>query len=113
MLQYLSEKIIPASVVLFLTIMCLVGVSRSVHAEDFIGQIIMLPYTFCPAGYKEAEGQLLKIADYAALYSLLGTQYGGDGQTTFALPKLHGASETGSGKLKVCIAVNGIYPQRP
>ena len=47
-------------------------------------------YTFCPRGWAEADGQLLPISQYTALFSLYGTTYGGDGRTTFALPDLRG-----------------------
>ena len=59
-------------------------------AEPFIGEIMMVGYTFCPRGWAEANGQLLPIAQNTALFSLYGTTYGGDGRTTFALPDLRG-----------------------
>jgi microcystin-dependent protein len=59
-------------------------------AEPFLGQILMVPYTFAPRGWANCEGQLLSIAQNTALFSLLGTTFGGDGQTTFALPDLRG-----------------------
>lgn len=58
--------------------------------EAFIGQIMMVGYTFCPRGWAEANGQLLAINSNAALFSLYGTTYGGDGRNTFALPDLRG-----------------------
>lgn len=70
------------------------------HALDpFIGQIIWVGYNFCPRGFTEADGQLLPISQYSALFSLYGTNYGGDGRTTFALPDLRGraAIHTGNG----------------
>lgn len=65
---------------------------RSAHAqaEPFIGQIMYVPYTFCPKGWAEASGQVLSINMNQALFSLLGTTYGGDGRTTFQLPDLRG-----------------------
>ena len=54
--------------------------------ENFIGEIREFPYNFCPRGWTEASGQLLPISQNQALYSLLGTMYGGDGRTSFALP---------------------------
>ncbi|ARE39178.1 Microcystin dependent protein [Rhodovulum sp. P5] len=59
-------------------------------AEPFIGEIMMVGYTFCPRSWAEANGQLLPISEYSALFSLYGTTYGGDGRTTFALPDLRG-----------------------
>src|SRR6266568_2255274 len=58
--------------------------------EPFLGEIILVPYNFAPQGWAFCEGQLLSIAQNTALFSLLGTTYGGDGRTTFALPDLRG-----------------------
>jgi len=59
-------------------------------AEPFIGQIIMTGFNFAPRSYALCNGQLLSIAQNTALFSLLGTQYGGDGRVTFGLPDLRG-----------------------
>lgn len=59
-------------------------------AEPFLGQIIMFAGNFAPRGWAFCEGQLLPISQNTALFSLLGTAYGGDGRTTFALPDLRG-----------------------
>lgn len=59
-------------------------------AEPFIGEIRMFGGNFAPLGWAFCNGQLLAIAQYDALYALIGTTYGGDGQTTFALPDLRG-----------------------
>ena len=58
--------------------------------EQFLGQILMVGFTFAPAGWALCNGQLLSISQNAALFSLLGTSYGGDGRNTFALPNLQG-----------------------
>src|SRR4051812_31123411 len=57
-------------------------------AEPFIGQIILFAGNFAIRSYAMCNGQLLPIAQNTALFSLLGTTYGGNGQTTFALPDL-------------------------
>jgi len=54
----------------------------------YIGEIILVPYNFAPLGFMTCDGQLVPIADNDALFNLIGTTYGGDGQTTFALPNL-------------------------
>lgn len=54
----------------------------------YIGEIILVPYNFAPVGFLTCAGQMLPIAQYDALFNLIGTTYGGDGQTTFALPNL-------------------------
>lgn len=58
--------------------------------EPFLGQIQMFGFNFAPRGWAFCEGQLLPISQNSALFSLLGTTYGGDGRTTFALPDLKG-----------------------
>ncbi len=59
-------------------------------AQPYIGEIRMFGGNFAPAGWQFCEGQLLAIADYDTLFNLIGTTYGGDGQSTFALPDLRG-----------------------
>lgn len=58
--------------------------------EPYIGEIVMYGFNFAPRGWAHCNGQMLPIAQNTALFSLLGTTYGGDGQTTFALPDLRG-----------------------
>ena len=64
----------------------------------FLGQIIQGGWNFAPRGFATCAGQLLPIAQNTALFSLLGTTYGGNGQTTFALPDLRGRSMIGPGQ---------------
>lgn len=59
-------------------------------SDPFIGEIKMFAGNFAPQGYAFCDGQLLPISQYSALFSILGTTYGGDGRTTFALPDLRG-----------------------
>lgn len=58
--------------------------------DAFIGQIFPVAFDFAPRGWMRCEGQLLSINQNTALFSLLGTTFGGNGQTTFALPDLRG-----------------------
>ncbi|MBL7976401.1 MAG: tail fiber protein, partial [Candidatus Kapabacteria bacterium] len=67
-------------------------------AEPFIGQIIQVGFNFAPRGYASCNGQLLPIAQNTALFSLLGTQYGGDGRVTFGLPDLRGRTPLHQGQ---------------
>ena len=72
-------------------------------AEDpYIGALMPMagktPGGTCPRGWLPAEGQLLRIQSYTALFSLLGFSYGGDGQTTFGLPDLRGRTAVGVGQ---------------
>ncbi len=59
-------------------------------ADPFLGQIVMFGGNFAPRGWALCDGQLLAISQNSALFSILGTTYGGDGRTTFALPDLRG-----------------------
>ncbi len=59
-------------------------------SEPFIGQIMLFAGNFAPRGWAFCNGQILSIAQNTALFSILGTTYGGNGQTTFALPDLRG-----------------------
>ena len=66
-------------------------------STPFIGQIRMFGFNFAPRGWAQCNGQTLTIAQNTALFSLLGTTYGGNGQTTFALPNLQGRTPLHSG----------------
>ncbi len=59
-------------------------------SEQYLGEIRMTGFNFAPSGWALCNGQVLLITQYTALFSLLGTQYGGNGTTTFALPDLRG-----------------------
>ena len=58
--------------------------------EPFIGQIELFPYSFAPLNWALCDGQSIPINSNTALFSLFGTTFGGDGQTTFQLPNLKG-----------------------
>lgn len=66
--------------------------------EPFIGEVKLLAFNFPPLGYQTCQGQMISIAEYTALFSLIGTTYGGNGQTTFALPDLQGRVPIGQGQ---------------
>lgn len=63
----------------------------------FVGEIMIVGFNYCPKGWLPANGQLLPISQYAVLFNLYGTIYGGDGKTTFALPDLRGRVIVGTG----------------
>ena len=67
-------------------------------SEPFLGMIAIYPYNFAPRGWAFCQGQILPIAQNTALFSLLGTTFGGNGQTTFALPDLRGRVPNSSGQ---------------
>ncbi len=66
-------------------------------AQPYVGEIRMFAGNFAPAGWMFCEGQLLPISEYETLFNLIGTTYGGDGQSTFALPDLRGRIPMHSG----------------
>lgn len=68
------------------------------QSDPYLGQMMVTGANFCPRGWGEATGSLLPIAQYTALFSLLGTMYGGDGRTTFGLPDLRGRSAISQGQ---------------
>ncbi len=77
--------------------------------KPFIGEIRLFGGNFAPRDWTLCEGQLLSIADNTALFSILGTTYGGDGRTTFGLPDL---SDHRPGDVHYIIALQGFYPSR-
>jgi microcystin-dependent protein len=74
--------------------------------DNYIGEIRIFAGNFAPEGWLFCQGQLLSISQNDALYALLGTTYGGDGQTTFGLPDLRGRAAVGMG------AGPGLSPYR-
>lgn len=89
--------------------------AASAHAlAKFTGQIVTTANLFCPKGTLEANGQEVQIMDYTALFSLFGTEYGGDGRTTFALPDFSDLVQPTTGQsLKFCVVTGGTFPSRP
>src|SRR5260370_41712834 len=63
----------------------------------YLGELKLAAFNFAPKGWALCNGQVLSIAQNQALFSLLGTQYGGDGRTTFALPNLQDRAVVGAG----------------
>ena len=94
--------------------------SAPAHADVsmyYIGEVLRVSTNYCPRGSLEADGRLLPIASYSALFSVMGTQYGGDGRTSFALPDLRSAelsqnADGGRPAIKHCIVVSGRFPRR-
>jgi microcystin-dependent protein len=78
--------------------------------DAFIGEILLFPYGFAPKSWAACEGQILSIAQYQALFSLIGTTFGGDGQNNFALPDLRGKAPIDG--MAYYIALIGIFPAR-
>lgn len=90
----------------------LLSVSVAAQADPFLGEIQTFGFTFCPSGYAPLNGQLLPINQNQALFALLGTLYGGDGRTTFALPTGKPIFAANGQQLLQCIALQGIFPSQ-
>jgi microcystin-dependent protein len=73
-------------------------------AESYVGEIRLFGGNFAPRGWAKCEGQVLPISEYDMLFNLIGTIYGGDGQSTFALPDLRGRAPVHMGN-----AASGTY----
>lgn len=67
-------------------------------SDAFVGEVRVFPFNFAPRGWAFCNGQLLPISQNTALFSLLGTFYGGDGKSTFALPDMQGNVAIGQGQ---------------
>jgi microcystin-dependent protein len=76
----------------------------------YLGETRSFAFDFAPTGWAPCQGQLLSIAQFATLFQLIGTTYGGDGETTFALPSAKGPV-SGGVALTQCISLFGLYPQ--
>ena len=67
-------------------------------AQPYVGQIVAVGFNFAPVGWLQCAGQTLSISEYVVLFQLIGTTYGGNGQTTFNLPNLQGRVPLGQGQ---------------
>ena len=76
--------------------------------SEIVGTIKLFAGSFCPDGYLYCDGQEISIISNVVLYNVIGTRYGGDGKTTFALPKLN--TDPDNIGVKYIICVSGIYP---
>lgn len=79
---------------------------RAAWSEGYLGQIRRIEAATCPTGYAEADGRLMTVADDQALFSLLGSAFGGNGYDNFALPKL----PPDAPNMRYCMAMRGNYP---
>src|SRR5712692_837519 len=77
-------------------------------AQPYIGEIRIFAGNFAPAGWMFCSGQLLPISDYETLFQLIGTTYGGDGQSTFALPNLQSRVPVHQGGSFVLAGTGGV-----
>ena len=84
--------------------------------DQFVAEIRIFPFNFAPKGWAICDGQLLPISQNTALFSLLGTTYGGDGKSTFALPDLQGRAPMHRARVRACpiafLGEAGRHPRR-
>ncbi len=79
-----------AAAVLLMGLLTMPQIAQAQAVDQFLGQLMLVAFNFCPVGWLPANGQFLSIAQNQALFALLGTTYGGNGQSNFALPNLQG-----------------------
>ena len=90
---------------------CLTPQGAIAQATDpYLGEIQTFAFNFCPLGWVKANGALLSISQNAALFTLIGTNFGGDGLSTFAVPNWGPIYKANGGTLLPCIAVVGVFP---
>jgi microcystin-dependent protein len=77
-------------------------------SQPYVGEIRMFAGNFAPAGWMFCEGQLLPISEYETLFNLIGTTYGGDGQSTFQLPDLRGRIPVHQGNSFILAQTGGV-----
>jgi microcystin-dependent protein len=87
--------------------------SASAQVQPFWGQVMIFAGNYCPIGWSTMQGQLVSIAQNAGLFAVMGTTYGGDGRTTFALPTALPITTQSGVTLMQCIALVGSFPSRP
>ena len=88
--------------------------STPTHEGWIIGEIVLFAGNYAPRGWAACDGTMLDINSNQALYSILGTQYGGDGRTNFQLPHLAPLTEVDGGTMPIryIICLEGVYPAR-
>jgi microcystin-dependent protein len=87
--------------------------------ENWIGEIVTIPYNFAPRGFAFCEGQEMQVQQNQSLYSLIGNYYGGDGRTTFNLPDTRALEAAAKKQMRAqrppfryAIALTGLFPSR-
>jgi microcystin-dependent protein len=80
------------------TLLSLLSVEARAQTEVYLGQLLPVAFNYCPRNSLPADGRLLPISQNVALFSLIGTYYGGDGKSNFALPDLRGRVPLGQGQ---------------
>ena len=107
-------KKILKSMVLALLVSFTLTPAAHAGSEPYLGDVIRFAGNYAPRGWEFCHGQILPITDNQALFSILGTTYGGDGRTNFALPNLkdEGKLPNSNAVVQYIIATQGTYPSR-
>ena len=92
-------------------LLCLQG--GSAQSEPYVAEVRTFAFHFCPLGHVRLHGELLSLSQNTALFSLLGTNYGGDGESNFALPATKPIYTVTGANLLQCMATQGVFPPRP
>ncbi len=95
-----------------LFVACLSSGAQAQSVSPFVGEICTFSFSFCPVGWLPTDGRLLSISPYSTLFNLIGTKYGGDGVSTFALPQTKVVQTVNKVKMTQCIAYLGVYPSQ-
>ncbi len=93
-------------------LICLPQLAQAQATNPFVGETLVTAFNYCPAGWLPLEGQVLSITQYNVLYQLLGTTYGGNGKTTFRLPKARPIYSAQGAALTQCISYQGVFPSQ-
>ena len=80
--------------------------------DEFLGMVKLFGGNFAIKGFALCDGQMVSIAENTPLYVILGTMYGGDGITTFALPKLENVKSANGQELSYQMCIQGVFPSR-
>jgi microcystin-dependent protein len=79
-------------------------------SEPYVGETRIFAFGFVPAGWMACQGQLVPVAELPGLFKIIGTKYGGDGETNFGLPNVAPLQSDDGGQLSVCISLFGAAP---
>lgn len=102
----MSQRFFCRSAVLFAAALVLPFQAQACNDSPYLGTVCTFAFNYCPTGYMPADGRVLNVNAYSALYALLGNTYGGTPPNTFALPDLRGRVAVGSGAAPGLTPVN-------
>lgn len=106
------KKILVMAMVITMVAFFTLSITSSQAGEYYLGDILLFAGKYAPANYVHCDGRLLNIRDFEGLFMLIGTTYGGNGQTNFAVPDMRAAEAPLKGA-RYIICVRGIWPPAP